>query len=148
MNLVEPAPRVLTKEENPSLAKRNRRMFGALLGTLQVTFISYRLPVLNSCLYCILFFPVHLVGSNIWESLNVYRFLPCLSVWCLYVYMTSWFHFLDEDVHESSNWTFFLYGRDLQLRMCNGHHQMHLPEDLRCWRGYAALVSLDYLQGA
>ncbi|MCO5585960.1 hypothetical protein L7F22_039895 [Adiantum nelumboides] len=32
---VEPAPRVLTKEENPSLAKRNRRMFGALLGTLQ-----------------------------------------------------------------------------------------------------------------
>ena len=41
MNLVEPAPRVLTKEENPSLAKRNRRMFGALLGTLQVTLISY-----------------------------------------------------------------------------------------------------------
>ena len=35
MDLVEPAPRVLTKEENPSLAKRNRRMFGALLGTLQ-----------------------------------------------------------------------------------------------------------------
>ncbi|KAI5083349.1 hypothetical protein GOP47_0003092 [Adiantum capillus-veneris] len=32
---VEPAPRVLTKEENPSMAKRNRRMFGALLGTLQ-----------------------------------------------------------------------------------------------------------------
>lgn len=31
----EPVPRVLTKEENPSLAKRNRRMFGALLGTLQ-----------------------------------------------------------------------------------------------------------------
>eukprot|EP00250_Pteridium_aquilinum_P011909 c20384_g1_i1 orf=273-1553(-) len=34
-HLVEPAPRVLTKEENPSLAKRNQRMFGALLGTLQ-----------------------------------------------------------------------------------------------------------------
>ncbi|KAH7432475.1 hypothetical protein KP509_07G024200 [Ceratopteris richardii] len=31
----EPVPRVLTKEENPNLAKRNRRMFGALLGTLQ-----------------------------------------------------------------------------------------------------------------
>lgn len=32
---VEPLPRVLPKEENPSLVKRNRRMFGALLGTLE-----------------------------------------------------------------------------------------------------------------
>ncbi|KAJ7297245.1 hypothetical protein O6H91_Y070800 [Diphasiastrum complanatum] len=31
----EPVPRILPKVEDPSLAKRNRRMFGALLGTLE-----------------------------------------------------------------------------------------------------------------
>ncbi|XP_024401629.1 uncharacterized protein [Physcomitrium patens] len=31
----EPAPRVLSKTSDPNVAKRNRRMFGALLGTLE-----------------------------------------------------------------------------------------------------------------
>lgn len=32
----EPLPRVFPKDENPSLVKRNKRMLGQLLGTLEV----------------------------------------------------------------------------------------------------------------
>jgi hypothetical protein len=34
----EPLPRVLPKTNDPNIAKRNRRMFGALIGTLEVGF--------------------------------------------------------------------------------------------------------------
>ncbi len=34
--LAEPLPRILPKTNDPNLAKRNRRMFGALIGTLEV----------------------------------------------------------------------------------------------------------------
>jgi pinin len=33
--LAEPLPRILPKTNDPNLAKRNRRMFGALIGTLE-----------------------------------------------------------------------------------------------------------------
>ncbi len=35
IRFVEPLPRILPKTNDPNLAKRNRRMFGALIGTLE-----------------------------------------------------------------------------------------------------------------
>ena len=43
----EPAPRVFPKNEDPSLEKRNRRMLGQLLGTLEVLDISVTIILLG-----------------------------------------------------------------------------------------------------
>lgn len=43
----EPAPRVFPKNEDPSLVKRNRRMLGQLLGTLEVLYISVNIILLG-----------------------------------------------------------------------------------------------------
>lgn len=53
----EPLPRVFPKDEDPSLVKRNRRMLGQLLGTLEVfnfsTFFSSDL-VFVSCKHTVI----------------------------------------------------------------------------------------------
>lgn len=41
----EPLPRVFPKDEDPKLVKRNRRMLGQLLGTLEV--LSSFFPFIN-----------------------------------------------------------------------------------------------------
>jgi hypothetical protein len=95
----EPLPRVLPKTNDPNIAKRNRRMFGALIGTLEVGFQLLFCACLRTTLCMIL---GHWDTKDHWyEDISTLQYNNCVYIGVRFE-RTYRFHFLNHICNNSS----------------------------------------------